>query len=77
MRFTQTGTLKNNFLKDPVTIKPIEKIKDILLERLDYFIGFVAKERSELITDYVNNLIKKKISGISWSRFIGKFLRNN
>ncbi|MHA2167729.1 MAG: hypothetical protein ACXAAT_17930, partial [Candidatus Hodarchaeales archaeon] len=43
----------------PVTIKPIEKIKDILLERLDYFIGFVAKEKSELITDYVNNLTKK------------------
>ena len=59
MRFTQTGTFKNNFLKDPVTIKPIEKIKDILLERLDYFIGFVAKEKSELITDYVNNLTKK------------------
>ena len=59
MRFTQTGTFKNNFLEEPVTIKPIEKIKDILLERLDYFIGFVAKEKSELITDYVNNLTKK------------------
>ncbi|MFX0183671.1 MAG: hypothetical protein ACFE95_11365 [Candidatus Hodarchaeota archaeon] len=59
MKFTQTGTFKKNYLEGSVTIKPMEKIREILLERLDYFIGFVAKEKSELITDYVNNLTKK------------------
>jgi hypothetical protein len=59
MKFTQTGTFKNNFLEESVTIKPTEKIQDILLERLDYFIGFIAKENPERISDYVHNLTKK------------------
>ncbi|MHA2175741.1 MAG: hypothetical protein ACXACP_05830 [Candidatus Hodarchaeales archaeon] len=59
MKFTQTGTFKNNYLEERVTIKPMEKIQEMLLEKLDYFIGFVAKEKPELITDYVYNLTKK------------------
>ncbi|MFX0051622.1 MAG: hypothetical protein ACFE8U_10060 [Candidatus Hermodarchaeota archaeon] len=59
MKCTQTGTFKKNYLEKPVTIKPMEKIQEILLERFDYFIGFVAKEKSELINDYVINLTNK------------------
>jgi len=59
MLFTQTGTFKKDFLEDPTPIKPIEKIKEMLLDRLDYFIGFVTKEKSKLIPDYVDNLTKK------------------
>lgn len=35
------------------------KIPNILLEKLDYFLGFVAKDQSTLITDYVQNLTTK------------------
>jgi hypothetical protein len=59
MKFTQTGTFRNNYLAEPVTIKPMERIREMLLEKLDYFIGFVAKEKSEYITEYVDNLINK------------------
>ena len=59
MKFTQTGTFKENYLEGLVTIKPMERIQEMLLEKLDYFIGFVAKEKPKLITDYVNNLTKK------------------
>ncbi len=59
MKFTQTGTFKEDFLEEPVTIKPMEKIEDILLNKLDYNIGFVAKEQSKIITDYVKNLTEK------------------
>jgi hypothetical protein len=58
-QFTQTGTFNKNFLDGTTTIKPIEKIKEILLERLDYFIGYVTKEKFKLIPDYVDNLTKK------------------
>jgi hypothetical protein len=59
MKFTQTGTFKKNSLDELVTIKPMERIQDIFVERLDYFIGFVAKDKPKLITDYVYNLTKK------------------
>jgi hypothetical protein len=59
MKFTQTGTFKENALEKLVTIKPLESIQTILFDRLDYLIGFVAKEKPEVITAYVRNLIKK------------------
>jgi len=59
MKFTQTGTFKKNTLEKLVTIKPLEKIEEVLLSKLDYLIGFVAKEKSEIITDYVKNLTEK------------------
>ncbi|MFX0209393.1 MAG: hypothetical protein ACFFDT_25640 [Candidatus Hodarchaeota archaeon] len=59
MKCTQTGTFKKNYLEEPVNIKPMGKIQEILLERFDYFIGFVAKEKSEFINDYVINLTNK------------------
>ena len=59
MKFTQTGTVRKNYLEEPVTIKPMERMGEMLLEKLDYFIGFVAKEKSELIADYVKNLTNK------------------
>jgi hypothetical protein len=31
----------------------------MLLDKLDYFVGFIAKERPKIITEYVKNLIKK------------------
>ncbi|MFX0095752.1 MAG: hypothetical protein ACFFBD_28700, partial [Candidatus Hodarchaeota archaeon] len=59
MKFTRTGTFNKNFLEGPVTIKPMEEVGNIFLERLDYFIGFLAKEDSKNISDYVKNLTKK------------------
>lgn len=59
MKFTQTGTFKENSLEKIIAIKPLEKIEEVLLSKLDYFIGFVAKENSEIITDYVKNLTEK------------------
>ncbi len=59
MKFTQTGTYRENSLEEPTTLNLKEQIPIILLDKLDYFIGFIAKEKSEIITDYVNNLTKK------------------
>ena len=56
MKFTQTGTFNENYLKEQVTIKPMERIQEMLLERLDYFIGFLTKEKPKLLTNYVDNL---------------------
>jgi hypothetical protein len=59
MKFVQTGTFKKDFLEEPVTMNPMEKAQSILFEMLDYFVGFVAKERPEIIADYVQNLMQK------------------
>jgi len=59
MKFTQTGRFKENTLAEPVTINPIERIQEILLDRLDYFLGFVTAEKPEVISDYVKNLTRK------------------
>lgn len=59
MKFTQTGTFKKDFLKEPVIMNPMERAGSILLETLNYFVGFVAKERPEIIADYVQNLAQK------------------
>lgn len=59
MKFTQTGTFKKSTLDELTTLKPMESIQDIFLDKLDYFIGFVAKEKSEIVTDHIKNLTKK------------------
>ncbi|HUU78806.1 MAG TPA: L-2-amino-thiazoline-4-carboxylic acid hydrolase [candidate division Zixibacteria bacterium] len=59
MKFIQTGTFKENYLEGQVTIKPKEKIEIMLLDKLNYFLGFVAKEKPEIITDYIKNITKK------------------
>jgi hypothetical protein len=59
MKFIQTGTARKNYLEENVIIKPLENIEEILLSKLDYNIGFVAKEKSEKIEDYIDNLTKK------------------
>ncbi len=59
MKLTQTGTFQKNFLEKSVTTNPKENAPDILLKKLDYLIGFVTKEKPEIITDYVRNLSKK------------------
>ncbi len=59
MKFTQTGTFKENYLKEVVDFKPMENIEIMFLDKLDYFIGFIGKEKPEIITDYINNLIRK------------------
>ena len=59
MRFTQTGTFRKNTLEELTTLKQMERIDNILLDKLDYIVRFVAKEKSEIITDYVKNLTKK------------------
>jgi len=59
MKFTRTGTFQKNSLEKLVSIKPAESIDNILLERFDYFIGFVATEYPEQITKFIGNLTKK------------------
>jgi hypothetical protein len=59
MKFIQTGAFNENFLEEQTTLKVMERIHAMLLEKFDYFIGFVAKEKLEIITKYVNNLTKK------------------
>ncbi len=59
MKFVQTGTFRENYLEEIVDFKPLENIENMFLEKLDYFIGFVSKEKPEIITKYVNNLVKK------------------
>ncbi|MFX0066260.1 MAG: hypothetical protein ACFFC7_29200 [Candidatus Hermodarchaeota archaeon] len=71
MKFTQTGTFKKNYLEELVTIEPMDRIREMLLERLDYIIGFIVKERSDLITNYVNNLTNK-FQNLVEENFLGK-----
>lgn len=59
MKFTQTGTFQKNTLDKLTTLNPKERINEIFLDKLDYFIGFLAKEKPEIITDYIKNLTKK------------------
>jgi len=59
MKFVQTGSFKKDYLDEPMKFNPKERVHDILLKKLDYLLGFVAKEKPEIITDYVNNLITK------------------
>ena len=40
-------------------IKPKEKLHEVMLDKLNYFIGFVAKEQPGIIADYAANLSKK------------------
>ncbi len=59
MKFTQTGTFRENFLEESSTLNLKNQIHAILLDKLDYFIGYVSKEKSEVMNDYVENLTKK------------------
>jgi len=59
MKFTQTGTFRKNTLEKPVTINPKKSVQTIFFDRLDYFLGFIAQEKSEIVTDYVKNLARK------------------
>jgi len=59
MKFTQTGTFQKNTLDKLTTLNPKERINEIFLDKLDYFIRFLAKEKPEIITDYIKNLTKK------------------
>ena len=68
MKFTQTGTFNENFLEKITTLKPLEQIEHIILSKLDYNIGFVTKEKSEFISDYVKNL-KEKYQGLAEKEF--------
>ena len=59
MKFIQTGTFRENYLAEIIDINHIEKIPDVLLDKLDYLIGFIAKQEPEKIQEYVTNLTKK------------------
>ena len=69
MKFTQTGTFQKNFLEKSITTNPKENAPDILLKKLDYLIGFVTKEKPEIITDYLRNL-SKKYQGLAEDDFL-------
>ena len=59
MKFTQTGTFKEDALEKRTTKKTKEDVQNIFFDRLDYFLGFVAQEKPEIVTNYVENLTKK------------------
>lgn len=59
MKFTQTGTYPESYLERIVDFKPLENIEIMYMEKLDCFIGFLSKEKPEIITEYVANLVKK------------------
>ncbi|MHA2249583.1 MAG: hypothetical protein ACXAD7_04430 [Candidatus Kariarchaeaceae archaeon] len=59
MEFTQTGSFRVNYLEELTTLKPTEKIQEMLLKKLDYLIGFLAKEKLEIIADFIKNLTSK------------------
>ncbi|NHJ48992.1 MAG: hypothetical protein FK733_14495 [Asgard group archaeon] len=59
MKFIQTGTFRENYLEENTTIKIIEQIDSMMLNKLDYLIGFLKNEKPEVVTNYVKNLIKK------------------
>lgn len=70
MKFTQTGTFKENTLEECVPFKPMERIQEILLEKLDYLIRFLSEEKPEIITNFVNNL-SDKYQGVVEEDFLG------
>lgn len=59
MKFTQTGTFRENTLAELVAIEPVKEVRIILLDKLDYLIGFVDREKPETTADYVKNLAEK------------------
>jgi len=59
MKFTQTGTFQKNTLEKIIDINPLEKIHEVMLDKLNYFVGFIAKKQPGIIADYVANLTKK------------------
>ena len=59
MKFTQTGTFKENVLEELIDIKPQERIETSLFKRLNYIIGFIKKENPDIISDYIKNLTAK------------------
>ena len=59
MKFIQTGTFKKDFLEKSTTIKPLESIDKMFLEKFDYFIEFITREKPAIISDYIGNLTKK------------------
>lgn len=59
MNFIRTGTLKPNAMQEPVTINPVERVRDIFFDRLDYFLYFIAMNESQIIKEFAANLVKK------------------
>ena len=59
MKFTQTGTFNKDFLEEMTSLNLMENIHAILLDKLDYFVGFIAKKKSEIIEDYIEKLTQK------------------
>jgi len=62
MKFTQTGTFRENSLAKLITINPKDRVGDIFLERLDTFLIFLAQEKPEIINEYISNLTQKLLS---------------
>ncbi len=44
MKFIQTGTYNEDFLSELTILNLKERIQTILLDKLDYFIGFITRE---------------------------------
>ncbi|MBY8993620.1 MAG: hypothetical protein KGD59_03650 [Candidatus Heimdallarchaeota archaeon] len=47
MKFTQTGTFKENYLETQTDFKPLESIRNVFLDKLEYFVGFIAKKNQK------------------------------
>ena len=78
MKFIQTGTYNKNFLDEYTVLNLKESISNILLDKLDYFIGFLALKKSELLDDFCRNLSKKyqELTKIDYSKIPLQELQN-
>jgi hypothetical protein len=47
MKFTQTGTFKENYLEEQVTIKPMERIQDVRHPPKEFWDNFEAGKEEE------------------------------
>ena len=59
MKFTETGTPRDNYLAEVITMNPREKVHVVLLDHLNYLVGFVAKTKPDTVDVYANSLTEK------------------
>jgi hypothetical protein len=59
MRITQTGTFRDNASEKTISIKPLDSVRNILFDWLDYFLGFLEQENPGIPIDFSARLTKK------------------
>lgn len=59
MKITQTGSYKENSLDKKIAVNPQDRVENILLVSLNFFLAFLSQNRPDIISDYVAHLTKK------------------